>query len=203
MVGSPKGLICPGRCNRQIGFLLRWGCVARKPNRQSGRLEHPFRRYRWYLWWSYCRQMSTQILPTHSCKINDGPFSEFWGQGWSRTWTNPAVKTITRVLKQLSSVKNLQVRKFNIYGCSSNCKVPIHTPGPHGDPYPMIHTHDPYARGHDPYLWSIPMIHTSVIANPGHVLVLFLSCTYGVLQFVFHALRFEWGVRASYLMHVI
>ena len=65
--------------------------------------------YRWYLWWSYCRQMSTQILPTHSCKINDGPFSEFWGQGWSRTWTNPAVKTITRVLKQLSSVKNLQV----------------------------------------------------------------------------------------------
>ena len=44
----------------------------------------------------------------------------------------------------------------------------------------MIHTHDPYPfRGHDPYLWSIPMIHTSVIANPGHVLVLFLSCTYG------------------------
>ena len=114
-VGSPEVLICPGRCNRQIGFLLRWGCVARKPNRQSGRLEHPFRRYRWYLWWSYCRQMSTQILPTHSCKINDGPFSEFWGQGWSRTWTNPAVKTITRVLKQLSSVKNLQVRKLYIW----------------------------------------------------------------------------------------
>ena len=94
-----------------------------------------------------------------------------------------------------------------IYGCSSQCKVPIHTLGPlaiHTPwPIPMIHTPlEDMIHTYD-ILWSIPMIHTSVIANPGHVLVLFLSCTYGILQFLFHALRFEWGVRASYLMHVI
>ena len=60
----------------------------------------------------------------------------------------------------------------------------------------MIHTHDPYPfGGHDPYPWSIPMIHThdpypwsihtSVIANPGHGLVLFLSCTMGFFSFCF------------------
>ena len=78
-----------------------------------------------------------------------------------------------------------------IYGCSSKCKVPIHTPGPHAihTPWsiPMIHTPlEDMIHTHDPYPWSI---HTSVIANPGHGLVLFLSCTYGILQFLFHARR--------------
>ena len=48
-----------------------------------------------------------------------------------------------------------------LYGCSSKCKVPIHTPGPHAihTPWsiPMIHTPlEDMIHTYDPYPWSIP-----------------------------------------------
>ena len=62
------------------------------------------------------------------------------------------------------------------------------------DLYPMIHTHDPYPfRGCDPYLRSIPMIHTWVTASVGDVLVLFLNCICRILKFVLPHVFWGWG----------
>ena len=58
----------------------------------------------------------------------------------------------------------------------------------------MIHTHDPYPfRGYDPYLRSIPMIHTWVTASVGDVLVLFLNCICRILKFVLPHVFWGWG----------
>ena len=89
-----------------------------------------------------------------------------------------------------------------VCGCSSKCKVPIHTPVPQAihTPWsiPMIHTPlEDMIHTCDPYPWSIPMIHTLAMASFGHVLIKFLSCTYWIPKVVFHAQRFEWGVRPS------
>ena len=58
----------------------------------------------------------------------------------------------------------------------------------------MIHTHDPYPfRGYDPYLRSIPMIYTWVIASVEDVLVLFLNCICRIPEFVLPHVFWGWG----------